>query len=130
MSARGTLLLESGVWRSSASCQDTDPALFFPVGTTGAALDQIAAALPGADYIAFGPVFATSNLSRPKPVQGLEALRRARALVPPGTPLVAIGGITADRVDAVREAGADGWAVISAIEKASDPEAAVRALVR
>ncbi len=44
MSARGTLLLESGVWRSTASCRDTDPALFFPVGTTGAALEQIAAA--------------------------------------------------------------------------------------
>ena len=44
MSARGTLLLESGVWRSTASCRDTDPALFFPVGTSGAALEQIATA--------------------------------------------------------------------------------------
>jgi WhiB family redox-sensing transcriptional regulator len=31
-------------WRSVALCRDTDPSLFFPVGTTGAALDQIAAA--------------------------------------------------------------------------------------
>lgn len=31
-------------WRSLALCRDTDPSLFFPVGTTGAALDQIAAA--------------------------------------------------------------------------------------
>jgi len=44
LSARGTLLLESGVWRNSAKCQDTDPAVFFPIGTTGAALDKIAAA--------------------------------------------------------------------------------------
>ncbi len=31
-------------WRSVALCRDTDPSFFFPVGTTGAALDKIAAA--------------------------------------------------------------------------------------
>jgi len=28
-------------WRDNAICRDTDPALFFPVGTTGLALVQI-----------------------------------------------------------------------------------------
>ena len=31
-------------WRRSAACRNTEPDLFFPVGTTGPAVDQIAAA--------------------------------------------------------------------------------------
>ncbi len=31
-------------WRAMSACRDTDPVLFFPVGTTGPALEQIASA--------------------------------------------------------------------------------------
>ena len=35
---------DTDTWRTSALCRQTDPDLFFPVGTTGSALDHIAAA--------------------------------------------------------------------------------------
>jgi WhiB family redox-sensing transcriptional regulator len=39
-----TLTLASDEWRRTAACRDTDPDLFFPVGTTGPAIEQIDAA--------------------------------------------------------------------------------------
>ncbi|HTS07709.1 MAG TPA: thiamine phosphate synthase [Candidatus Eisenbacteria bacterium] len=64
-----------------------------------------------ADYLAIGPVFATTSKEKPDPVVGLEGVRRARALT--RKPLVAIGGITRANAASVIEAGADSVAVIS-----------------
>jgi thiamine-phosphate pyrophosphorylase len=84
-----------------------------------------------ADYVAFGPVFPTrpERLSWNKPPQSLERLRHARQAAG-DTPLVAIGGIDASRIDAVRSAGADAWAVIGAVADHDDPVAATARLLR
>jgi len=66
--------------------------------------------LTSADYLAIGPVFATSSKEKPDPVVGLEGVRRARALT--RKPLVAIGGIMRANAASVIEAGADSVAVI------------------
>jgi thiamine-phosphate pyrophosphorylase len=64
-----------------------------------------------ADYLAIGPVFATSSKANPDPVVGLAGVRRARELT--CKPLVAIGGITRANAHSVIDAGADAVAVIS-----------------
>lgn len=87
----------------------------------------------GADYIAFGPVFPTPHLSRPKAVRGLEMLHEARALLlglrADAVPMVAIGGITRERLAEIKASGVSAWAVIGAIALADDPVEATRALL-
>jgi thiamine-phosphate pyrophosphorylase len=78
-------------------------------------LDQAERALTmPIDYLAIGPIFATTSKSDTEPVVGLDGLRsvvrRANSL-----PIVAIGGISFENVHAVIEAGATSAAVISAL---------------
>jgi thiamine-phosphate pyrophosphorylase len=70
-----------------------------------------AATLKPANYLAIGPVFATSSKLNPDPVIGLEGVRQAKLLT--DKPLVAIGGITRENCRSVIDAGADSVAVIS-----------------
>jgi thiamine-phosphate pyrophosphorylase len=65
------------------------------------------------DYVAVGPVFATSSKANPEPVVGLELVRRARAMTE--LPIVAIGGITLENARSVVAAGADSVAVIGGL---------------
>jgi len=74
--------------------------------------EQLAAADQApADYLAIGPVFATTSKANPDPIVGLEGVRRARTLT--RKTLVAIGGITRANARSVIDAGADSVAVIS-----------------
>jgi thiamine-phosphate pyrophosphorylase len=76
-------------------------------------------------YVAVGPVFGTSTKATGYDAVGLELVRDAYAIASPkGIPVVAIGGITLDRVASVWDAGAASAAVISDL-LTDDPAARV-----
>lgn len=93
------------------------------IGATATTTEQAVQAYEeGADYIGFGPVFHTRSKSNPDSVKGLDGLADACAAV--SIPVIAIGGITHDRVRPALEAGAHGVAVLSTVATANDPERA------
>ena len=72
----------------------------------------------GADYVTFGPVYATPSKAAhgtPKGIDGPDGLRAACAV---GVPVLALGGITPERVAEVARAGAAG---VAAIRACGDP---------
>lgn len=76
------------------------------------------AILNGADYVGIGPIFTTK--SKADAIQSsLEFLAEARKVYPT-FPIVAIGGITTENSYLVRQAGANGVAVISEIAESED----------
>ena len=79
----------------------------------------------GADSLGFGPVFPTTSKDNPASVKGLDGLAEACAAVQ--VPVLAIAGITPERVGPCLDAGAWGVAVMSAVTRAADPVAATRA---
>jgi thiamine-phosphate pyrophosphorylase len=85
------------------------------------------AAATSADYVAIGPIFATTSKANPDPVVGTELLRRLRPLTK--KPIVAIGGIRLEHAAEVIEAGADSVAVISDILRAPDPARQARQFI-
>jgi thiamine-phosphate pyrophosphorylase len=95
-------------------------------------LDQLRAGLAEpATYFAIGPVFETGSKANADPVVGLEGVRAAADLLKAdGRPLVAIGGITLDRIAPVIAAGASSVAVISDLLTASPGERAQEYLSR
>ena len=95
------------------------------VGVSTHNLEQFErAAESTADYIAVGPIFATSSKDNPDPVVGLDFVRKVRAIT--DKPIVAIGGISVERAASVIEAGADSVAVISGILSAPEPSQSAR----
>ena len=86
-----------------------------------------ALAAAGADYLGVGPVYGTQTkdgLPTPFGPDGLAPVAASVAI-----PVVAIAGITVDRVAEVVAAGAHGIAVAGAVTSADDPTQATRVLV-
>jgi thiamine-phosphate pyrophosphorylase len=95
------------------------------IGVSVHSLDgALDAELKGADWVTYGPIYDTSSKRPYGAPQGLDRLaalaRRLRI------PVIAIGGITPERVKDVRQAGARGVAVISSILAADSPADATR----
>jgi thiamine-phosphate pyrophosphorylase len=97
------------------------------IGISTHRLDQVLAARAGADYLAFGPIFATGTKPDHEPVVGVEGLRAIRPHT--SLPVFAIGGITLDLVAPVLQAGANGVAVISALAGSTDVAGTARAFI-
>lgn len=97
-----------------ATCRDPDTAR--------------AAVADGATYLGTGPAYPTSTKDGLPDAIGPAGIGAVAAAVP-GTPVIAIGGITAPGVAPLRAAGAYGVAVIGAINAAADPEAATREIL-
>jgi thiamine-phosphate pyrophosphorylase len=103
--------------------------LLGPKAIVGLSITQSAEAraedIEFADYLGVGPIFPQLTKPDAAPTLGLEGLAEIRRIT--SKPIVAIGGVTAANVRAVRSAGADGVAVVSAIMGAQDPTAAAAA---
>ena len=97
------------------------------IGTFGGG----AALVPGilqtpADYFSIGVVYPTRTKEVAAPPIGIEGVRRLREQAGPGPVLVAIGGITPPRAEAVLAAGATVLAVAGGLFRQSDPAAEFR----
>ena len=92
----------------------------FIIGFSPKDVEQAAGArLRGADYVGLGPVYATGSKADAGSAIGLDGL--ATQIQAAKLPAVGIGGINVENATAVILAGADGVAVMSAIQRASDP---------
>jgi thiamine-phosphate pyrophosphorylase len=81
----------------------------------------------GATYLGVGPAYGTTSKDGLPPPLGPDGIARIAAAV--SIPVIAVAGITADRVPELIAAGAYGVAVISAVSKADDPRAATEELL-
>jgi len=81
----------------------------------------------GADYVGFGAMYGTASKERVTAPQGAGRLREVVQSV--AIPVIAIGGITLEKIPEIQAAGAAGAAVISSWVQAPDPAQALREMI-
>jgi thiamine-phosphate pyrophosphorylase len=102
-------------------------ALDFILGVSCHSLEAAkSAASSGANYIFFGPVFATPSKAAYGSPQGLDRLAAVCRAV--NIPILAIGGITLANASSCLSAGASGIAAIRLFQDAADPTSIVHAI--
>jgi thiamine-phosphate diphosphorylase len=118
-----------GVQLGTGDLRPADARRVFRRGWIGCSVhsesEAAAAAEDGADFLVAGSVYPTST-HPDRPARGLDLVRHTAAL---GLPVIAIGGVTLERVPELREAGAWGVASISALWDSPDPAATTAALL-
>ena len=87
-----------------------------------------AAHAAGADYLLLGPVFPTAT--HPSPGRTPLGPGVVAGVVGLGLPVIAIGGVTRERLPELRAAGVYGVASIRALWDAADPRATARSMVQ
>jgi thiamine-phosphate diphosphorylase len=118
-----------GVQLGVGDLSTADARIVLGAGWIGRSVHDVAGARAaideGADYLLFGSVFDTD--SHPgKAGQGLDLLAEVVAL---GAPVIAIGGVTPERAQSVKDTGAWGVAAIRALWHTTDAYAAAMAML-
>jgi len=114
--------LGDGVHLSADEPLPTPPPAFIGRSCHGPAALARAAA-EGCSYATLSPIFASTSKPGYGPPLGVDALRD------PPLPVFALGGVTTERVTGCVDAGASGVAVMGGVMRATDPTAAVAALL-
>lgn len=114
--------VEDARWRAGRALAGEVPLPL--IGRSTHSVEQaVAAQTEGADYIGFGPLFATPTKPG-RPAIGLNDIRRVHELV--SIPIFCIGGIKLENLEAVLAAGAQRVVIVSALLQAPDIAAACR----
>ncbi len=97
-------------------------------GSAGTREEAVKCLEEGADYVGFGPVYATGSKDDAGAPSGLALLREIVTVI--DLPIIAIGGINSENTPDVLATGAYGIAVISDVCCREDPAGAARCLRR